>query len=152
MNEFTLEDFRKIAKVGRTNNARGFLSGARHISAVAVRWTSKAGKRELHFSKKNGRDYVKDCFDELQKNCLIRDCLIPAWRFKFNVLRLNHEPPQTSNPCRSHLWPQFWHNGRALRLPKRKAWSEGRKTRRRLWICRVDEKMQGLTWLATFNR
>lgn len=78
MREFSLEEFRQIAKVGRTNNARGFLSGSKPISAVAVRWTSKAGKRELHFSKRNGRDYVKDCFEELQKNCIIRDCLIPA--------------------------------------------------------------------------
>lgn len=76
--EYSLEDFRKVAKVGRTNKANGFLSGARLISAVSVRWTSKAGKRELHYSFKKGRDYVKECFEELQKNCIIRDCLMPA--------------------------------------------------------------------------
>jgi hypothetical protein len=80
MNEFTLEEFRKIAKIGRTKNARGFLSGARAISAVTVKWTSKAGKCELHydFDRSKNRDYVKECFEELQKNCIIRDCLIPA--------------------------------------------------------------------------
>ena len=77
-NEYTLEEFRKVAKVGRTNKANGFLSGSRLISAIAVRWTSKAGKRELHYDSKKGRDYIKDCFEELQKKCIIRDCLMPA--------------------------------------------------------------------------
>lgn len=76
--EYTLEDFRKVAKVGRTKKANGFLSGSRLISAVAVRWSSKAGKRELHYDFKKGRDYVKECFEELQKRCIIRDCLMPA--------------------------------------------------------------------------
>lgn len=76
--EYSLEDFRKVATIGRTKNARGFLSGSRAISAIAVRWTSKAGKNELHYGFGKGRDYIKECFEELQKNCIIRDCLMPV--------------------------------------------------------------------------
>ncbi len=74
--EYTLEEFKKVAKVGKTNKANGYLSGSRLISAIAVRWKSKFGKHEVHFDN-HGKDYdyVTDCFKELQEKCIIRDCL-----------------------------------------------------------------------------
>lgn len=83
-NEMTLEEFRKAAKIGRTKNAHGFLSGAsRQIAAIEVRWLSKAGERKLHFglvrgSRRKGVDYVAACFAELSGRCIIRDCLMAA--------------------------------------------------------------------------
>lgn len=75
--EFTLEQFRAVATCSIDHNCRGYLSGGRTITGRRVTWRSASGEHHLN-SDLEDPDPVKSTFEELQKYCFIRDCLVPA--------------------------------------------------------------------------
>jgi len=77
--EFTLQTFRQNAWYGFTTNSRDFLSGPRAVNGLTIKWRSKAGIKEMpcEDSLDAAPDQIAELFRELNKNCIIRDCLIP---------------------------------------------------------------------------